>query len=95
MWTRIRNKFPVGERVVLIENRRTAWLIWRGAYLSQTMSWRNRLLIPIYWYADHSRGWYVWGCADFARLGLSTGPSVATSLDFRIWKQTEAVQCKD
>lgn len=28
---------------------RTAWLIWRGAYLTQTISWRNKLLIPIYW----------------------------------------------
>ncbi|TAQ87662.1 hypothetical protein B7494_g4002, partial [Chlorociboria aeruginascens] len=27
---------------------RTAWLIWRGAYLTQTISWRNKLLIPIY-----------------------------------------------
>ncbi|KAK6527378.1 hypothetical protein TWF281_010558 [Arthrobotrys megalospora] len=28
---------------------RTAWLIWRGAYLTKTVSWRNKLLIPIYW----------------------------------------------
>ncbi|CAG8972154.1 hypothetical protein HYALB_00009702 [Hymenoscyphus albidus] len=28
---------------------RTAWLIWRGAYLTKTMSWRNKLLIPMYW----------------------------------------------
>lgn len=28
---------------------RFAWLIWRGAYLTQTVSWRNKLLIPIYW----------------------------------------------
>ncbi|EPE27662.1 FAD/NAD(P)-binding protein [Glarea lozoyensis ATCC 20868] len=28
---------------------RTAWLIWRGAYLTKTISWRNKLLIPIYW----------------------------------------------
>ncbi|CAD6447677.1 1671b8a3-49f7-43e9-ba33-68a0ae5260ad [Sclerotinia trifoliorum] len=28
---------------------RTAWLIWRGAYLTQTISWRNKLLIPMYW----------------------------------------------
>lgn len=26
-----------------------AWLIWRGAYLTQTISLRNKLLIPIYW----------------------------------------------
>jgi len=28
---------------------RLAWVIWRGAYLTQTVSWRNKLLIPIYW----------------------------------------------
>lgn len=27
-----------------------AWVIWRGAYLTQTLSWRNKLLVPIYWY---------------------------------------------
>ncbi|CAK4012950.1 External alternative NAD(P)H-ubiquinone oxidoreductase B3, mitochondrial [Lecanosticta acicola] len=26
-----------------------AWVIWRGAYLTKTVSWRNRILIPIYW----------------------------------------------
>lgn len=29
---------------------RAAWLIWRGAYLSMSVSWRNRTLIPVYWY---------------------------------------------
>lgn len=28
---------------------RAAWLIWRGAYLAMSLSWRNRILIPIYW----------------------------------------------
>ncbi|TGO49567.1 hypothetical protein BCON_0206g00020 [Botryotinia convoluta] len=28
---------------------RTAWVIWRGAYLTQTISWRNKILIPMYW----------------------------------------------
>ena len=28
---------------------RTAWLIWKGAYLTMTVSWRNRILIPLYW----------------------------------------------
>ncbi|CZT44785.1 related to mitochondrial cytosolically directed NADH dehydrogenase [Rhynchosporium secalis] len=28
---------------------RMAWMIWRGAYLTQTVSWMNKLLIPIYW----------------------------------------------
>jgi len=28
---------------------RTAYLIWKGAYLTKTVSWRNRMLIPVYW----------------------------------------------
>lgn len=28
---------------------RVAWFIWRGAYLTKSVSWRNRILIPIYW----------------------------------------------
>ncbi len=26
-----------------------AWIIWRGAYLTRTVSWRNKMLVPIYW----------------------------------------------
>ncbi|KAL2156157.1 hypothetical protein VTH82DRAFT_902 [Thermothelomyces myriococcoides] len=26
-----------------------AWVVWRGAYLTKSMSWRNKLLVPIYW----------------------------------------------
>ncbi|KAK4668107.1 uncharacterized protein QC764_701820 [Podospora pseudoanserina] len=26
-----------------------AWVLWRGAYLTKAMSWRNKLLVPIYW----------------------------------------------
>lgn len=37
------------------ENRgvtgRTAWIIWRGAYMTMSVSWRNKILIPTYWYA--------------------------------------------
>ena len=28
---------------------RTAWLVWRGAYLSMSLSWRNRVLMMVYW----------------------------------------------
>jgi len=28
---------------------RTAWVLWRGAYLAKSISWRNRVLIPMYW----------------------------------------------
>jgi len=26
-----------------------AWIMWRGAYLTKTVSWRNKLLVPMYW----------------------------------------------
>ncbi|KAK4974453.1 hypothetical protein LTR42_005097 [Elasticomyces elasticus] len=28
---------------------RAAWIMWRGAYLTKSISWRNRILIPVYW----------------------------------------------
>ena len=28
---------------------RAAWLIWRGAYLTMSISWRNKILISTYW----------------------------------------------
>ena len=28
---------------------RMAWLIWRGAYMTLSVSWRNKILIPLYW----------------------------------------------
>ncbi|KAB5558668.1 pyridine nucleotide-disulfide oxidoreductase-domain-containing protein [Coniochaeta sp. 2T2.1] len=27
-----------------------AWVLWRGAYLTRSMSWRNKLLVPVYWF---------------------------------------------
>ena len=29
---------------------KAAFLIWRGAYLTMSVSWRNKILIPVYWY---------------------------------------------
>ncbi|KAF2156870.1 FAD/NAD(P)-binding domain-containing protein [Myriangium duriaei CBS 260.36] len=26
-----------------------AWVVWRGAYLAKSVSWRNRILIAVYW----------------------------------------------
>lgn len=40
------NSFEDGEAN---RDRWAAWIIWRGAYLTQTISIRNKLLIPIYW----------------------------------------------
>ncbi|ROW14316.1 hypothetical protein VPNG_03967 [Cytospora leucostoma] len=28
---------------------RAAWILWRTAYLTRSMSWKNRVLIPFYW----------------------------------------------
>lgn len=28
---------------------RAAWILWRGAYLTKSVSFRNKILIPIYW----------------------------------------------
>jgi NADH dehydrogenase len=45
----------IGDRNALVQSAggnisgRVAWLIWRGAYLAKSVSWRNRMLIPIYW----------------------------------------------
>jgi NADH dehydrogenase FAD-containing subunit len=26
-----------------------AWILWRGAYLTRSMSWRNKILVPVHW----------------------------------------------
>lgn len=31
---------------------RVAWLMWRSAYLVKSVSWRNRILIPVYWFIN-------------------------------------------
>lgn len=35
---------------------RLAWFIWRGAYLTKSVSWRNKILIPIYWFLNWAFG---------------------------------------
>lgn len=34
----------------------SAWLAWRGAYWSRQVSWKNRILIPMYWMKAHIMG---------------------------------------
>ena len=29
-----------------------AWLIWRSAYFTQTVSWKNKIMIPVYWFTS-------------------------------------------
>ena len=33
-----------------------AWLVWRGAYLTMSVSWRNKILIPTYWWVEALSG---------------------------------------
>jgi len=33
-----------------------AWIIWRTAYLTQTVSWKNKILIPSYWFLTWAFG---------------------------------------
>lgn len=35
---------------------RTAWLVWKGAYLTMSVSWRNRILIVVYWFVNWAFG---------------------------------------
>ena len=47
---------------------RLAWIIWRSAYLVKSLSWRNRILIPVYWcvyYRDVLEEVLLTGCHRF------------------------------
>lgn len=33
-----------------------AFLLWRGAYLTMTLSWRNKILVPMYWMVNRVFG---------------------------------------
>jgi NADH dehydrogenase FAD-containing subunit len=33
-----------------------AYLLWRGAYLTMTLSWRNKILVPMYWMVNRVFG---------------------------------------
>ncbi|KAJ7628655.1 hypothetical protein FB45DRAFT_42111 [Roridomyces roridus] len=34
------------------EAGRVAWLLWRSAYFTMTLSWRNKILVPTYWFLN-------------------------------------------
>lgn len=34
------------------EKGRAAWLLWRSAYFTMTLSWRNKILVPTYWFMN-------------------------------------------
>jgi NADH dehydrogenase FAD-containing subunit len=35
---------------------RFAWFLWRSAYLTKAVSWRNKVLIPLYWFINWAFG---------------------------------------
>ncbi|KAF2195408.1 nucleotide-binding domain-containing protein [Zopfia rhizophila CBS 207.26] len=35
---------------------RAAWVLWRGAYLTKSVSLRNKILIPVYWFINWAFG---------------------------------------
>lgn len=35
---------------------RAAWFLWRSAYLTKAVSWRNKILIPVYWFVNWAFG---------------------------------------
>lgn len=37
------------EHVKTKEAGRFAWLLWRSAYFTRTLSMRNKILVPFYW----------------------------------------------
>ena len=58
---------------------RAAWLIWRGAYLTMSVSWRNKILIPTYWwvfYSDFLLAYFVFLLCQYMVEKLGEGCSV-------------------
>jgi NADH dehydrogenase FAD-containing subunit len=33
-----------------------AWFLWRSAYMTMTVSWKNKVLIPMYWFLTWAFG---------------------------------------
>ncbi|KAJ7135458.1 NDE1, mitochondrial external NADH dehydrogenase [Mycena crocata] len=40
------------DKIVSKESGRVAWLLWRSAYFTMTLSWRNKILVPTYWFLN-------------------------------------------
>ncbi|KAI0221326.1 hypothetical protein L0F63_002713, partial [Massospora cicadina] len=51
-----RSENLAGAPATIKQAGRLAWLIWRSAYMSKSVSWRNRLLIPVYWFMTWAFG---------------------------------------
>ncbi|KAJ7177882.1 NDE1, mitochondrial external NADH dehydrogenase [Mycena filopes] len=40
------------DKIISKESGRVAWLLWRSAYFTMTLSWRNKILVPMYWFLN-------------------------------------------
>nr|GAT48769.1 FAD/NAD(P)-binding domain-containing protein [Mycena chlorophos] len=40
------------DKLLAKESGRVAWLLWRSAYFTMTLSWRNKILVPMYWFLN-------------------------------------------
>ncbi|KAF5373261.1 hypothetical protein D9615_007477 [Tricholomella constricta] len=51
-WKAIYDRPGVEEGFMTKESGRVAWLLWRSAYFTMTLSWKNKILVPFYWFLN-------------------------------------------
>ncbi|KAF7439955.1 hypothetical protein PC9H_000292 [Pleurotus ostreatus] len=51
-WKAIYDRSGTGNNVMNKETGRLAWLLWRSAYFTMTLSVRNKILVPTYWFLN-------------------------------------------
>jgi len=51
-WKAIYDRSGAENGIKTKESGRVAWLLWRSAYFTMTLSWRNRILVPTYWFLN-------------------------------------------
>lgn len=53
-WEAVVDMSPINEKAT--EGGHMAWVFWRSAYLSMSVSMRNKLLIPMFWFMTWAFG---------------------------------------
>ncbi|KAF7366460.1 FAD/NAD(P)-binding domain-containing protein [Mycena sanguinolenta] len=51
-WKAIYDNSGKKDNIISKESGRVAWLLWRSAYFTMTLSWRNKILVPMYWFLN-------------------------------------------
>ncbi|KAJ7120957.1 FAD/NAD-P-binding domain-containing protein [Mycena epipterygia] len=51
-WKAIYDNSGKDDKIMSKESGRIAWLLWRSAYFTMTLSWRNKILVPMYWFLN-------------------------------------------